>query len=86
MMFCSTKHKNAFHDRWKIRGRQLAPLEVAARITRGGSRGDKATGIAARQDAERLKQRWIEEDRTAKPPRMSMVTYLARRRALGFEI
>lgn len=75
-LFCCPAHRTTFQDRLRIRGRQLAPLELAARATRGGSRGDKATGIAARQAAERLKDRWNAEDLAAR--RMPMVEYVRR--------
>lgn len=82
-LFCCPGHRTTFQDRLRIRGRQLAPLELAARETRGGSRGDKATGIAARQAAERLKDRWNAEDRAA--GRMRMVDYV-RRLARHFDL
>jgi hypothetical protein len=81
--FCSPDHKSAFHNRQTVRGRVLTPLAMAARQTRGGSRGDKATGRAARADADFLMQRWTDEDRAA--GRMPMVEYVALRRSLGFE-
>jgi hypothetical protein len=75
-LFCCPAHRLTFQDRLRIRGRQLAPLEMAARATRGGSRGDKDTGIAARQAAERLKDKWNAEDKAA--GRMPMVDYVRR--------
>jgi hypothetical protein len=80
--FCCPEHKAAFHNRQTVRGRVLTPLTMAARITRGGSRGDKATGRRARSDAEQMVQRWIEEDRAEK--RMSAVEYIEQRMRLGF--
>lgn len=82
-LFCSPKHKSDFHNRQTVRGRVLTPLAMAARQTRGGSRGDKGTGRQARSDADFLMQRWTDEDRAA--GRMSMVAYVALRLRLGFE-
>jgi len=82
-LFCCPAHRTAFQDRLRIRGRQLAPLEMADRATRGGSRGDVATGIAARRAAQRLKDRWNAEDKAA--GRMPMVEYV-RRLARHFEL
>jgi hypothetical protein len=78
--FCVDGHRHVFHNRAAKRGKLLAPLLMAARITRGGSRGDRATGRAARQEAERLMQRWVDEDREKK--RMSAVDYIAQRRSV----
>lgn len=64
-LFCCPEHRTTFQDRLRIRGRQLTPLEMADRATRGGSRGDKKTGIAARRAAQRLKDRWTREDSAA---------------------
>lgn len=75
-LFCCPSHRTTFQDRLRIRGRQLAPLEMAARATRGGSRGDTATGKAARQAAERLKDRWNAEDKAK--GRLPMVEYVRR--------
>jgi hypothetical protein len=83
-LFCSPSHKADFHNRATARGRVLTPLVMAARQTRGGSRGDTETGRAARADADFLIQRWTVEDREA--GRMSMVDYVALRRRLGFEL
>ncbi|MES2494601.1 MAG: hypothetical protein V4618_00675 [Pseudomonadota bacterium] len=82
-LFCCPAHREAFQDRLRVRGRQLAPLELAARATRGGSRGDKAIGIRARQAAERLKDRWNAEDKAE--GRMPMVDYV-RRLSRHFEL
>ena len=62
----------------------LTPLSIADRITRGGSRGDKITGRAARGDAQKLMDRWAADDREA--GRMSMTEYVRRRKALGYEL
>lgn len=82
-LFCSPKHKSEFHNRQTVRGRVLTPLVMAARQTRGGSRGDKGTGRAARGDADFLMQRWTDDDRAA--GRMPMVAYVALRYRLGFD-
>jgi hypothetical protein len=83
-MFCSPAHKATFHNRQTVRGRVLTPLSIADRITRGGSRGDKVTGRAARGDAQKLMDRWAADDREA--GRMSMTEYVRRRKALGYEL
>lgn len=80
-LFCKVEHKRAYNNRWLKRGAVLAPLYLAARLTRGGSRGDKLTGARARRDAEHAGQRWIEEDRAA--GRMPAVEYIAERYRLG---
>lgn len=80
-IFCSAAHKRAWNNRWYSRGGVLAPLAMAERITRGGSRGDKATGCRARRDAAQLLQRWKDEDAAA--GRMSAVDYVALRYRLG---
>lgn len=82
-LFCSGEHKAAFHNRATVRGRQLTPLVMAARITRGGHRKDPETGIHARRDAEHLMDQWVADDSAA--GRMSMVDYVRLRRAKGFE-
>jgi hypothetical protein len=83
-LFCSVEHKAAFHNRATVRGRSLTPLVMAARITRGGSRGDTVTGCKARRDSQQLMDRWAIEDRAAK--RMSMTDYVRLRLAKGFEL
>lgn len=83
-MFCSAAHKQAFHNRQTVRGRQLVPLVMAERVTRSGSCRDKATGKKARQDSRRLMDRWNAEDRAA--GRMAMDEYVALRIRFGFEI
>ena len=84
-IFCSTANGDDYHNRWTKRRRVLAPLEVADFMTRGGSLGDVFTGRRARWDAQRLKYRWVADDREAKPPRMPTVEYVRLRLALGFE-
>jgi hypothetical protein len=59
------------------RGAVLAPLYAAARATRGGTRGDTATGQRARRDSDLLIQRWRDEDEAA--GRMPAVDYVAAR-------
>lgn len=83
-LFCTADHKAAYHNRATVRGRVLTPLIMAARITRGGSRGDTETGKRARQDAEQLIERWVAEDRAA--GRMSAVDYVALRLRKGFTL
>lgn len=83
-LFCCESHRTAWHNRSTVRGRTLTCLVMAARDTRGGSRGDTITGKRARRDGNILMQRWTIEDRAAK--RMAQVEYLRRRLALGFEI
>jgi len=83
-MFCKSDHRAAFHNRQTVRGRVLTPLSIADRITRGGSRGDKITGRAARGDAQKLMDRWAADDRAA--GRMNMTEYVRRRKALGYEL
>lgn len=80
-MFCTRDHKRAFHKRQEARGAVLTPLAMAARITRDGTAGDKATGKKARSDSRALIAMWAAEDRTA--GRMSMVDYVAARYRIG---
>lgn len=80
-LFCCREHKRAYNNRWLTRGAVLAPLYAAARATRGGTRGNAATGARARRDAEQLAQRWRDEDAAA--GRMPVVDYLAERYRLG---
>lgn len=80
-LFCCREHKRAYNNRWLKRGAVIAPLYAAARMTRGGSRGDKITGARARGDAEHLVQRWNDEDRAA--GRMAAVDYVAARYRFG---
>lgn len=82
-LFCAPAHRDAWNNRATVRGRVLTGLAIVVRVTRGGSRGDTATGQRARRDHDRLIQRWIEEDRAA--GRMPWPTYMARRYALGFD-
>ncbi len=75
-LFCCPAHRIAFQDRWRVRGRQLAPLATADRITRGGTARDKEIGKKARLSCQRLMARWIAEDRDA--GRMAMDDYVRR--------
>lgn len=81
-LFCSNAHKIAFHNRQTVRGRTLAPLAMAARITRNGSRGDTETGKKARSESTFLLDRWAREDREA--GRMTMVDYMRERWLIGY--
>lgn len=80
-LFCSTSHKRAYNNRWLTRGAVLAPIYSAARTTRFGTRGDKATGSRATANANSLVQRWAEEDKAA--GRLSTVEYMELRYRLG---
>lgn len=80
-LFCCREHKRAYNNRWMKRGAVLAPLAVAARYTRNGTRGDKATGSRANTDANRLMERWKQEDEAA--GRIFTVDYVANRYRLG---
>lgn len=80
-LFCCPKHKRAYNNRWLKRGAVLAPIFSAARVTRNGTRGDRDTGSRASTDANRLVERWKEEDAAA--GRLSVVDYMAARYRLG---
>ena len=82
-LFCSAPHKRAWNNRGLKRGAVLFSLNMAARETRDGTRGDKATGKTASWQGNTLMQRWRDEDREA--GRMGQVEYLRRRFALGFD-
>ncbi|MBB5684332.1 hypothetical protein [Sphingobium boeckii] len=82
-LFCSAAHKAAFHNRQTVRGRQLVPLVMAARLTRGGTRGNVVAGRKARRDGDFLMQRWADDDR--REGRMSMIDYFALRDRKGFD-
>ena len=81
-LFCSAAHKTAFHNRWTVRGRALAPVAVAARVTRDGSRGDTGIGKQARRESHHLMDRFAREDREA--GRMTMVGYMRERWRIGY--
>ena len=81
-LFCCAAHKRTFHNRATVRGCTLAPIAIAARITRDGSRGDRETGKAARNESRQLMDRWAREDREA--GRMSMVDYMRARARIGY--
>ena len=81
-MFCSPQHKAAFHNRQTVRGRVLTPLAMAVRQTRGGSRGDFAKlGRALRRQADRMMQKWTDEDRAA--GRLTAAAYCDQRARFG---
>jgi hypothetical protein len=84
-IFCSTAHKRAREARTRRRGAMLYPFAVVARVTRGGTRGNRhdALGAAAQRDLDLLIQRWRDEDAAA--GRMDELDYLALRRRLGFD-
>lgn len=81
-MFCCYWHRRAWHNRATTRGAVLFSLVMAARETRDGTRGRKATGKEASHQSNTLMQRWRDEDRDV---RMGQVEYLRRRFALGFD-
>lgn len=81
-MFCCAAHRLAFHDRQLKRGRSLVVPAIADRITRSGTRRQRAAGRKARQRKERLIQQWINEDREA--GRMAMDDYFELTDRLGF--
>jgi hypothetical protein len=80
-LFCTPAHKRAYNKLWEKRGAVLAPLYAAARVTRYGTRGDRATGAKARRDSDLLVQMWIEEDAAA--GRMPVTDYVAARYRAG---
>lgn len=82
-LFCTVAHRDAWNGRAAVRGRVLTPLAIAARVTRNGTRGDRATGARAASEAAALIQRWRDEDRAA--GRMDHPEYLARRYRTGFD-
>lgn len=82
-LFCSPAHRDGWNNRQTVRGRILTPLTIVARVTRGGSRGDTATGAKARRQQEALIQRWVNEDRAA--GRMDWPAYMRLRYASGFD-
>lgn len=85
-LFCCPAHKADWNNRQTVRGRQLVPYDMVARLTRGGTRGsaeDRETGRCAARDHHKLTQRFRDEDRAA--GRMAMVEYQRRRYALGYE-
>lgn len=82
-MFCCAGHRVAYVNRNTVRGRVLVPLVMAARETRDGSRGDKATGQRVARQARALMQRYREEDNAA--GRMGAAEYAALRHKLGHD-
>jgi len=78
-LFCSTKHRDAFQTRQRIRGRQLQPYAMVDRMTRSGTAGPpeaREIGKTARAVTQRLIAKWAAEDKAA--GRLSMVDYLRR--------
>lgn len=71
-----------FHNRATVRGKVLAPMAMAARITRDGSRGDTVTGKRARRESRHLIDQWAREDREA--GRMDMASYMRARIKIGY--
>ncbi|MEK9212285.1 hypothetical protein [Sphingomonas sp. 2378] len=82
-LFCSVEHRTAWSNRATVRGRVLTLYAMAARQTREGTRGDKATGKRAAQIRNGLMQRYRDEDREA--GRMDAVRFAALRIKHGFE-
>lgn len=82
-LFCTTDHRDAWNARAATRGRKLAPMAIVARLTRNGTRGDRATGARAAAEQHALITRWRDEDAAA--GRMSHTEYLARRYRAGFD-
>lgn len=66
-----------------VRGRVATPLMIAARLTRNGTRGNSISGYRASSDLDTLIRRWRREDDAE--GRMSTVTCVDRRYALGFD-
>jgi hypothetical protein len=78
-MFCGPKHRNAFQDRMRQRGRQLVPYAMADRLTRSGTAGDpedREAGKASRAVTQRLIAKWAAEDKAA--GRLPMTAYVRR--------
>ena len=86
-LFCDPAHNAAWNNRQTKRGRVLTGIDMAAYITRNGTRGPvehRAAGKRAGRDRHRLIQRWRDED--AEAGRMAHPEYNARRYRLGLEI
>lgn len=62
-MFCCAEHRIAFVNRNTVRGRQLVPIVLAARLTRDGSERMKGTGKHARRLSRSMMDKWNREDR-----------------------
>ncbi|HEU0045106.1 hypothetical protein [Sphingomonas sp.] len=82
-LFCSTEHRTAWNNRQTVRGRVLTSLAIVMRVTRNGTRGDRATGKQATHEFNTLVSRWIDED--ARAGRQPWPEYQARRYRLGFD-
>ncbi len=82
-LFCCAEHRTSWNNRMTVRGRVATPLMIAARLTRNGSRGGSVSGYRASTDLDTLIRRWRREDEGE--GRMSTVSYVDRRYALGFD-
>ncbi|QNQ09268.1 hypothetical protein H3Z74_21780 [Sphingomonas alpina] len=82
-LFCTPEHRKDWNNRAAVRARVLMPFAMVARLTRNGTRGDKATGRQATQHHNTLLRRWTDEDKAE--GRMPWVEYLQRRYAAGFD-
>lgn len=85
-LFCCPAHNAAWNNRATARGRVLTSIDMAAYITRNGTRGpadQREAGKRAGRDRHRLIQRWRDED--AEAGRMPHPEYMARRYDLGLE-
>ena len=86
-LFCCPAHNAAWNNRQTKRGRVLTGIDMAAYITRNGTRGPaehREAGKRAGRDRHRLIQRWRDED--AQAGRMAHPEYNARRYKAGLEI
>jgi hypothetical protein len=77
-LFCCVPHKKAWNNRAYSRGGVLAPLMMAARQTRFGTRGSEAERAIGRRA---LQQRWKDEDAAA--GRMTALAYVQLRYGMG---
>lgn len=86
-LFCCPAHLADWDNRDTVRGRKLTSLAFVARITRNGTRGDRATGRKASGHVNALIQRWVDEDKAANDGRgrMPHPEYLAARYRAGFD-
>lgn len=67
--FCTPAHRRTFHDREKVRGRNLPTLVQAWRLSRNTRNPRlKAAGAAALAELCRLADAWAAEDRAANRP------------------
>ena len=82
-LFCTPAHRVAWGNRMTVRGRVATPLLIAARLTRGGSRGDHIYGARATRESDALIRHYRAED--AADGRMGVLEYVRRRYLLGFD-